>query len=69
MSENPKLRITVGPTGRTKIDAEGFVGEGCLIATKRLEEVLVSGDVVRTEKPEMHESPNEVGDTVAADRM
>lgn len=48
-----KIVVTILPNGETKIDAQGFAGNSCSIATKELEQVLVGGGKVDdTKKPE-----------------
>ncbi|MEP7339475.1 MAG: DUF2997 domain-containing protein [Acidobacteriota bacterium] len=43
--------LTVSPTGQASVETEGFEGESCLEATKKLKEAL--GEEVSTEmKPE-----------------
>jgi len=36
----PIIRILIDKKGRITIDAEGFVGKSCLIATEKLEKIL-----------------------------
>jgi len=36
----PVIRILIDKKGRITIDAEGFVGKTCLVATEKLEKIL-----------------------------
>jgi hypothetical protein len=48
------IKITIDPTGKPTIEAEGFHGIGCAAATKPIEDALsAAGDRQRTEKMEM----------------
>lgn len=40
-----KVIITVEPDGSTSIDAQGFTGSACSLATKELEMVLAGGNM------------------------
>lgn len=52
MSE--RIIIDISPAGTSKIEAEGFQGTGCAVATRELELVLGGGAVKRKEKPEFY---------------
>lgn len=39
-----KVVVTVNPDGSTHIDAQGFTGSSCQLATRELEMALVNGD-------------------------
>lgn len=39
-----KVVVTVNPDGSTSIDAQGFKGSSCQLATRELELALVNGD-------------------------
>lgn len=41
--ERKKIRITIGPTGAARVDAEGMKGENCKDATKIIEKALSEG--------------------------
>ena len=51
-----KVVIDVSPEGETKIDAQGFVGSSCALATKELELVLAGGSsgVTDQKKPDFY---------------
>ena len=55
MSE--KIIIDISPAGASKIEAEGFTGTSCAVATRELELVLGGGAVKRKEKPEFYSPP------------
>ena len=52
MSE--RIIVDISPAGATKIEAEGFTGTSCAVATRELELVLGGGAVKRKEKPEFY---------------
>lgn len=57
---NKTIIVTISPVGKTKIEAEGFVGGACLKATKPIQDALSSStatekDFVVEEKPELHQ--------------
>lgn len=52
MSET--IIIDISPAGASKIEAKGFQGTGCAVATRELELVLGGGAVKRKEKPEFY---------------
>ena len=55
MSET--IIIDISPAGASKIEAQGFQGTGCAIATREMELVLGGGSVKRKEKPEYYSPP------------
>ena len=50
----PKIIVTVDRTGNAKVEAEGYVGNACDIATRSYELVLTGGGskTDRQDKPE-----------------
>lgn len=69
--DKPRLNITVDRLGGIKIDAENFTGEACTVATRKVEEVLISArsSMERSEKPEMYDTPASEGQMLTDDRM
>jgi hypothetical protein len=59
MSET--IIIDISPAGASKVEAEGFQGTGCAVATRELELVLGGGAVKRKEKPEYYQPPVSTG--------
>lgn len=51
-----KLTITIDKLGKTKVEADGFNGQGCMSAAKPILDALTSSDTNLSieEKPEMH---------------
>lgn len=51
-----KIIIEIHPDGTSKIDAEGFKGQQCSLATKDLELVLAgpAGEVTDRKKPDFY---------------
>jgi len=51
-----KLTITIDKLGKTKVEADGFNGQGCMAAAKPVLDALTSSDrnLSVEEKPEMH---------------
>ncbi len=47
-----QINITISPAGNVKIDAQGFTGAGCSVATHELELHLNGGAKKREDKPE-----------------
>jgi hypothetical protein len=50
----PEIIVDITPAGSVKIDANGFVGEGCAAATEKLELVLGGGQKKQDKKPEYY---------------
>ncbi len=53
------IKITIAADGSPTIDAVGFAGGACSLATKNLERKFAGADMARTEKPEMAMLDNE----------
>lgn len=52
------ITIDIAADGTVSIDAEGFTGNSCAIATKQLEYALAGGGKVKKdEKPEFYSPP------------
>jgi len=50
-----KIKITIDQIGRPKIEAEGFVGGACLLATRPILGAFESGDNMKIDElPEMY---------------
>ena len=59
MSER-KVIVTIDALGRPKIEADGFAGASCEVATKPIEEALAGGNPLQREyKPEWEQSQSE----------
>ncbi len=54
-----QVKVTIQPNGETKIETSGFAGAACKTATEALEKAL-GGAVHEEEKPEMHQTAEEV---------
>jgi Protein of unknown function (DUF2997) len=49
-----QINVDISPAGNVKIEAQGFTGNGCAIATHDLEVHLNGGTKKRKEKPEFY---------------
>lgn len=58
-----QVRVTIGPDGKVKFEADGFVGSSCEEATSFLEKAFAGKSVSRELKPEYYE----VDGSVSAD--
>lgn len=47
------ISITIDPLGNPKIEASGFTGGACKLATKPLEDIFAGGASNTVNKPEM----------------
>jgi len=58
MNMKRRVRVTIDPFGNPTIETEGFVGDSCAQATKKLEDLLSSTGMQneRYLKPEWHET-------------
>lgn len=56
MGEDKHVVVTIRPSGRVDVEANGFNGVGCTEATEQIEIVLGS-KVDRDFKPEYHAEP------------
>jgi hypothetical protein len=56
MSERQVL-VRISPLGDVKVEAEGFVGEGCVAATQAIEQSLGGNVKNRQFKPEYDQQP------------
>lgn len=48
------IHVDISPAGNVKIEAQGFTGGGCAVATHELEVLLNGGTKKRKEKPEFY---------------
>ena len=48
------ILVDISPAGNVKIEAQGFAGNGCAVATHDLEVHLNGGTKKRKEKPEFY---------------
>lgn len=59
--DQKKIRVTIDPLGKPKVEAIGFNGMGCAEATKGIEDALAGSSeaTTRVMKPEWHATETE----------
>ena len=59
MKNQKQIIINIDRVGRIpKMEVKGYIGRGCVEATKELEELLSDGNIQREEKPEFYQNKN-----------
>lgn len=60
MSDRPQVKITISGIGKTSIDAQGYVGNACDVATKPFEDAIAGSDGIRVNKQEYQQTEIDV---------